>query len=237
MKSSFESRADAMAFAGAPAQETRRAGLGNTPGRKYKRRFPRRSRRGVSIWGIVLGLAVVAFFTLQLVNAFQGVLDNSRGQQVDNSVTQSATGIRRTFANASSFPTTAAQMNPIIYSNAPANLQNTDGSTPAAGIFFPWWNGASDLATLTATAGTPNTFTLSVSNLPSSVCETIAGGRIGLADVERVDIGPAGTTSAGSRVYSSARTVQQNANDAAKIPTRCGDGTLANRSVHIRFRG
>ncbi len=234
MRNSFETSAAAATFAGAAPQQTARAGLGQTLRGTGKRRFPRRSRRGVSIWGVVLGVAVVAFFALQIVGSFQGVMDNSRGQQVNTSVLQASTGIRRVYANASSFPTTAAQMNPIIYSNAPANLQNTSGSSSTAGIAFPWWGGS---ATLTATAGTADTFTLSVSNLPSSICETVAAAHIGLADIARVDIRGSGSNSATTRIYVNTRTDAQNATDAAKIGTRCGDGTLANRSVHIEFRG
>jgi len=202
------------------------------------RRFPRRSRRGISIWGVILGVAVVAFFTLRLVNAYQGVVDNTRGQEVSSTVVQASTAIRRVYANASSFPDDGGDMNPIIFSSAPKNLQNVDGSSSDDGITFPWWNEGGTAATLTATDGAANTFTLSASHLPSGVCETIAAAHIGLADVQRVDIrASSSSNSASTRVYSSGGNETQNNSDAAKIGDLCGNDTAANRAVHIRFRG
>ena len=178
---------------------------------------PRRRRRGISIFGVILGVGVAALVAAGLVTAYQGVITNTRSNTVASLVLTASTNVRRAFANVAAINGTGwqASINAIIYSSAPTNLQNVSGSTIANGITFPWWAGA----TLRATAAAADTFTLTVASPPSPVCEAVASRYVNVADVSALTVG--GTSVAGG----------------VNIGTECGDGTAANRSVAITFRG
>ena len=153
------------------AQKKRRTG---------RKPWPRRARRGVSIFGVVLGVAVAAIVATGLVAAYNGVTNNVRAGAVQNSYVSAVANVRRTFASATTFAGGADSINAIVYSSAPSNFQNTSGSTRATGITFPYWGGTSQLIASTTTAEhTADRFTLHLVNIPPAVCEAVGATFVG----------------------------------------------------------
>ncbi|MCY4288593.1 MAG: type 4 pilus major pilin [Aestuariivita sp.] len=198
------------------------AALGARAAPADSRSFPCRRRRGISIFGVILGVAVAAAASIGLVNAYQGVMNNVRGDAVASLVLQSSTSIRRAFANSSTFVGGGDSIEAIIYSSAPENLQNAAGSAATAGISFPWWAGA------TLGDGTPlnaASFTLALANVPPAVCENVAARYINTPDVQGVYI---------------AHGNPPNATGTAVTEVNVGSACAAadeTASVSIRFRG
>lgn len=158
-----------------------------------KRVFPRRSRRGISIFGVVLGVAVAALVTLGLVSAYQGVVTNTRAQAVLNTMLIMESTVRRTFANRPQFEAGPALQGAAI-SAVPTNSIQGSGATRV--IVTPWGGniliGAGNTPSATAPSGsTPaasnNRFYIVVTGLPEAACETIASAYLDRADVIGLD--------------------------------------------------
>ena len=125
-------------------------------------------------------MAVAALVTAGLVSAYNGVLTNVRAGEVRSTVISTVANVRRAFTNATTFAGGAASINATIYSSAPANFQNTSGSTRTAGVTFPYWGGTSQLiASATAAEQTADRFTLHLVNIPAEVCEAVGAVFVG----------------------------------------------------------
>ena len=230
MKSAFETQGAPMARAGAPAQDAASAGLGNTPGRNRKRRFPRRSRRGVSIWGIVLGLAVIAFFALQLVNAFQSTTTTARTQSVMTTLATMESAIRRAFASRPQFEANSA-VEGVARSAVPENAIRGTGSSRQ--IVTPWSSritaGAGpDVGTDTASA---NRFWILITDIPEAACEAIGAAYLDRADVFGLKVAPNPATM-GTGNTPTAAAIDDSIDD---INTNCNGGD--DDDIGIVFRG
>lgn len=145
-----------------------------------KHPFPPRSRRGVGLFQVILGVGVAGVVIAGSVVAYNGVITNIRAGNIQTAVVASAANVRRTFANATTFAGGEDSINGIIYSSSPSNMQNTSGSTRATGITFPWWGGTSKLmASATAAEHIADAFTLHLENVPPAVCETVGSAFVG----------------------------------------------------------
>ncbi|WP_419739493.1 type 4 pilus major pilin [Ruegeria sp.] len=130
---------------------------------------------------------MAALVTAGLVSAYQGVVLNVRAGSVQTTFIGAVANVRRAFASATTFAGGRASMNAIIYSSAPDNFRNTNGSARDAGITFPWWEGSSKLiASATAAEHSADLFTLHLENVPPAVCEAVGAAFIGNSSVEQI---------------------------------------------------
>lgn len=185
----------------------------------------------MSIFGVILGVAVAALVTAGLVTAYNGVLTNVRAGEVQNTVIATTANVRRGFTNATTFVGGAASINATIFSSAPANFQNTSGSTRAAGLTFPYWGGTSRLiASTTAAEHLADSFTLHLVNLPPAVCEAVGAVFVGDNSVAVMAI---------AETPLIATTTHHVAATGVNLAARCAAvGTADNLvDVKIQFRG
>ena len=232
MNSAFETQGVPMALAGAPAQGAASAGLGNRPGRNRKRRVPRRSRRGISIFPVILGVAIAALVTVGLVSAYQTTTTNTRTQAVLTTLATIESAIRRSHA---SLPQYEAQLTAGLLSVVPSNAV-TGGhaampgtSTDTRRVVTPWGGfiyagGGATVDNDGTGAASPNRFYVVVLGLPEQACETIAKSFLGNSGV--VSVAAEGTAATAA---TSAQTT------GAAIDAECDGGD--DDKVGIVFRG
>ena len=196
------------------------------------RRVPRRSRRGMSIFGVVLGVAIAAAVALGLVSAYQGVLTNTRTQATLNTLLIMDAGIRRSYA---SLPEFEANLTSGLWSAVPSNaIQLRDGTrtivTPWGGEIFA--GGGDTPKNNGAGTASGNRFYITVLNLPEEACETIGSSFLNRSDVVGLDVEGAGATA-----FTQVKTAAQiQAFDAvSEIDAECDGGD--DDKVAIVFRG
>ena len=209
------------AAAGTPAGPrggTERAG-GRMP-------VPRRSRRGISIFGVVLGVAVAAVVTLGLVSAYQGVVTSTRTQAVQNTLITMEAAIRRSFANRPQFEAGGA-LQGISVSAVPSNAIQGTGASRV--IVTPWGSNVTTGAgtTIGTDAASNNRFWILVSDVPEAACEAIGAAFLDRPDVVGVD--------ADGTWASMTSSVAQAHDTVAEINTSCDGGD--DDDVGIVFRG
>lgn len=147
--------------------------------------FPPRSRRAMSLFGVILGVGISAIVVAGLVAAYNGVTGSIRAGNIQSGVITAVTNIRRTYANATTFVGSQPSLNAIIYSSAPSNWQNVNASTSAAGITFPWWDGTAQF--VGSDVGlTTDRFALELHGIPDGICSSIFGPFVGDPSVTRM---------------------------------------------------
>lgn len=190
--------------------------------------FPRRSRRGISIFGVVLGVAVAAVVSLALVAAYQGVVTSTRSQATLNTLTVMEATIRRSFANRPEFEDGGA-LQGVSISAVPSNAIQGAGNN--RDIVTPWGSeittGAGDI--IGTDAASPNRFWILVSDVPEEACEAIGAAYLDRADVIGVDAD--GTWAAMTAAVAAAH------DTVDEINTSCDDTAGDIEDVGIVFRG
>jgi len=215
--------------AAAVTPDARRGGTERAEGRT---RIPRRTRRGISIFGVVLGVAVAAVVTLGLVSAYQGVVTSTRTQAVQNTLIVMEAAIRRAHAN---MPQYEAQLTAGLLSAVPSSaVQDGHGAMPGTSadtrrVVTPWggfiYAGGGATVDLDGTgANSPNRFYITVLGLPEAACETLAKAYLNNASV--VSVAAEGTAA------TAATTAQTT---GAAIDAECDGGD--DDKVGIVFRG
>ena len=191
---------------------------------RRKRPWPRRSRRGMGLPGMVLTLVMAAIILGATFVLFQGTNDNFRVQETVTRLGLAVSDIRRTYANQPQFD---AQLTPGLWSKMPSNaIQGTGNSRK---IVTPW--GGEILA---GGGNTPrangngsasgNRFFVVVLGLPEEACESIAASFLNDSGVVNVR---AKSTSGGN--------FNANTDTVATINAACdGDD---NDAVAVIFRG
>ena len=203
-----------------------------SPGGGAPRRLPRRARRGISIFGVILGVAVAAVVSLGLVSAYQGVVTSTRTQAVLNTLTVAEAAIRRAHAN---LPQYEAQLTAGLLSAVPSSsVQDGHGAMPGASsdtrrIVTPWggfiYAGGGGTVDLDGTGtATGNRFYITVLGLPEAACETVAKAYLNNPSV--VSVAAEGTAA------TAATTAQAT---GAAIDAECDGGD--DDKVGIVFRG
>ena len=194
--------------------------------------FPPRRKRAVSIFGVILGVAVSGIVIAGLVAAYNGVVTSVRAGNVQSAVLAAVGNVRSVMANATTFQDTGIvdSMHALIYSSAPSNMQNTAGSAPDEGIVFPWWEGDSTLegAAYSTTNYTEDEFSFLMQNIPSAVCEAVGGVFVEDPSVVTMMTAAAGTTPTAT-----------GAATEITLAARCAAGINTDDQVDIiiRFRG
>lgn len=149
-------------------------------------KIPPRAQRGISIFAVILGVAVTAFVALGLVSAFQGTVTNTRTQNVLNTLTIMETTIRTSFANRPQFEAGGA-LEGISISAVPANAIQGTGAT--RDIVTPWGGeittGAGNV--IGTDTASNNRFWIRVQDLPEAACERIGSAYLDRSDVIGVD--------------------------------------------------
>ena len=201
---------------------------------RTKPNIPRKKHRGVSIFGVILGVAVIAVVALGLVSAYQGVVTNTRTQAVLTTLSTMENAVRRNYANLPQFGgTLVAGLVGVVPTSA---IQDTGADRI---IVTPWGSrihagGGETVTQLNASTGTASNdrFYISVLGLPESACETIASAYLNRADVEDIFVKKDATAFAGGDA------VDDNPVTAAgTIQTECDGGNVNDDQVAIVFRG
>ena len=224
------------AFAGtAPATgcESKRHDAHATKTKPY---IPRKKHRGVSIFGVILGVAVIAVVALGLVSAYQGVVTNTRTQAVLTTLSTMENAVRRNYAN---LPQFGADLDDGLFGVVPTSAIQGTGSSRQ--IVTPWGSrihvgGGETEAQLNDSTGTADNghFYISVLNLPEAACEAIASAYLNRADVEAIYVKD------DTGAFVSADKVNADPVDAAgDIQDDCDgdDDNVNNDQVAIVFRG
>ena len=208
-----------------------------TQAARRKRPWPRRSRRGMGLPGMVLTLVMAAIILGATFVLFQGNNDNLRVQEAMTRAGLMESDIRRTYANQPQFD--AALTNGLL-SKMPSSAIQEDGSRTVNGI-----PGGDDRRIVTPWGGlmvagggdTPrpdgrgtasgNRFFIAILDLPEEACEAIAASFLNSSSV--VDVRTKGSSSGafgGGTVRGS----------VAAINTGCSSANDDN-AVAIVFRG
>ena len=149
-------------------------------------RYARKSRRGVSIFGVILGVAVTAIVILGLVSAYQTVVTSTRSQTVLSTIGTMENTIRRNYANVPQF---GANLQDGLYGAVPTT--SIQGTLNSRIIVTPWGGqmiagGGSNLGDLNSPDGrvhNSNFFITVGRPLPESACEAIATAHLNRSDV------------------------------------------------------
>ena len=201
---------------------------------RTKPSIPRKKRRGISIFGVILGVAIAAVVALGLVSAYQGVVTNTRTQAVLTTLSTMETAVRRNYANLPQFGGNLVEgLVGVVPTSA---IQGTGTSRE---IVTPWGSrihagGGDTVGQLNASTGTAdnNRFYVSVLGLPEAACEAIASAYLNRADVEDIFVKNAvAAFAAGDAVDDNPVTA------AGEIQTRCNGGNVNDDQVAIVFRG
>ena len=232
MSDPFRPETADMAITGGLPQGTNPGGPGKTGRGRNRRRFPRRAHRGISIFPVILGIAVAAVAISYLVSVYQGALTNTRTQTTLNTVLIMDTSIRRSYAN---LPQFEANLTGGLWSAVPASaIQGTGNNrrivTPWGGQIFA---GGGDAPGDNGTGSASNNrFYISILGLPEDACETIAAAFLNRSDVVGLDV--EGTAAASfTRVNTTAQI--QAFDTVSEINTACDGGD--DDKIGIVFRG
>ena len=206
------------------------------------RPWPRRNRRGVGVFGVILGIAVTAGAILGLIALYQGAVNNTRTQTTLNTALIMDTSIRRAYANLPQFEDelTAGLLSAVPSSSvqnghtaSPGGLPTGEGRrivTPWGGFMFA---GGGDTPDDDGSgAASPNRFYISILNLPETACEAIAAAFLNRPDVVGLVVEGAGGT-AFTQVNTA--TQIQAFDTVAEINDECNGGD--DDKVAIVFRG
>ena len=207
-----------------------------SPAARRKRPWPRRSRRGMGLPGMVLTLVMAAIILGATFVLFQGTNDNFRVQEAMTRAGLMESDIRRTYANQPQFD--AALTNGLLSKMPSSAIQ--EGNQSVAGIsgsekrriVTPWGGlmvaGGGDTPRPNG-GGTAsgNRFFIAILDLPEEACEAIAASFLNSSSV--VDVRTKGSSSSafgGGTVRGS----------VAAINTGCSSANDDN-AVAIVFRG
>ena len=198
-------------------------------------RVARRNRRGVSIFGVILGVAVTAIVILGLVSAYQTVVTSTRSQTALSTIGVMENTIRRNYAN---LPQFGGVLEPGLWGAVASTSVQGTGATRQ--IVTPWGGrivagGGSLVGNLHTTGGAAdnNTFFISVlSPLPEAACEAIATAHLNRSDVVRLHIANANPAVAFTGTGIS---LSNFVTAAGTIETTCVDNT--NNYLSVVYRG
>lgn len=143
----------------------------------------------MGIYGVMMGVAVVAVALLGMVSLFQGVMTSQRAQTVLNTMNTIETTTRRTFANLPNFEAGDALQN-IAISAVPTGAIQGGGNivTPWGGSIFVGAGNTPDVSLAAGSPGeSPNRFYIVVEDLPDAACETVASAYLNRSDVVGID--------------------------------------------------
>ena len=196
--------------------------------------IPRKKRRGISIFGVILGVAVAAVVALGLVSAYQGVVTNTRTQAVLTTLSTMETAVRRNYAN---LPQFGGNLVEGLVGVVPTSA--IQGTGTGREIVTPWGSrihagGGETVGQLNASTGSAsnNRFYISVLGLPEAACEAIASAYLNRADVEDIYVKEDSTAfAAGDAVSDNPVTA------AGTIQTECDGGNVNDDQVAVVFRG
>ena len=179
----------------------------------------------MGIYGVMMGVAIVAVALLGMVGLFQGVMTSQRTQSVMHTLSVMETTIRRSYANQPNFD---ANLTPGVWSHVPRGA--IQGTGTGRTVVTPWGGGifAGGGATVdldgTGSTTPANRFYITILGLPEAACETI--GKAYLNNSSVVSVAAEGTAG-------TAPTTPQTT--AADIDTECDGGD--DDAVGIVFRG
>ena len=190
--------------------------------------WPRRRRRGLSLPGTILAVAIAAVAAGGVVAAGVSVQTNVRAQQAQQLLTTIESKIRETYATLPQFD---ADMTDVALSSMPASAIQTQSGSDV--IVTPWGG----LITVGggATAGTGaasgDRFWIAVAGLPAAACERIAQAYLNTNTVVGIEV--LGTT---TDSYSSMATAANTEafDTVAEIVAECDGGS--DDQVGIVFR-
>ena len=172
-------------------------------------------RRAISIFGVILGVAVAAVVTAGLVGVFGATTESVETGQQQTALIAQENAIVTAYASAREYE--AGGIQGIAYAATPESLQSADGST----INTPWggtvtWDaGPLDGA---AAADADDEFSVIITDLPQTACIRIAGSAISRDDVTLVRIG-----TAVAYATAEAAGTNENVDNVAEIENECLD--------------
>lgn len=158
----------------------------------------------MGIYGVMMGVAIVAVALLGMVSLFQGVMTSQRTQTVMNTLTVMESSIRRAHANLPGYENelTAGLLSQVPSSSVQDGYTAMPGaSTDTRRIVTPWggfiYAGGGDTVDLDGTgSASPNRFYITVLNLPEASCESIAKAYLNNSSVVSVAAEGAAATAA-----------------------------------------
>ncbi|MDE0694939.1 MAG: type 4 pilus major pilin [Boseongicola sp.] len=186
-----------------------------------KRRLPRRRRRGLTMWEMMLVVAVMAFVVVGVVALYNVASTSVRILRVQSVLATAEETIRRAY---SSQPQYEANMTQVLWSAMPTTAiqgtgANRDIVTPWGGeIFAGGGNTPDDDGTGTASN---NRFYITVLGLPEAACERLATSYLNRSDVVGLDVEGAAAT-AFTQVNTAAQIALFDA--VSEIETECDGG-------------
>ena len=207
-------------------------------------RVARKKRRGVSIFGVILGVAVTAIVILGLVSAYQTVVTSTRSQTALSTIGTMENTIRRNYAN---LPQFGGTLEPGLWGAvASTSVQGTGTSRE---IVTPWGSrivagGGDTVGNLHTTGGTADNdkFFISVLRpLPEAACEAIATAHLNRSDVIQIYVENDSATTltafvAADLVYDeTSTTLNGMVASAGRIEVSCEDDT--NNVLSVIYRG
>lgn len=163
-------------------------------GRASPRKRRQRRRRGLTMWEMMLVVAIIAFVIVGAVGLYLVGSTSIRTQRVQTVLATAEQVIRRSYA---SQPQYEANMTQVLWSAMPSHsIQGTGTSrdivTPWGGeIFAGGGNTPDDDGTGTASN---NRFYVTVLGLPEAACERIAAAYLNRSDVVGIDVEGAAAT-------------------------------------------
>ena len=166
-------------------------------------RVARRNRRGVSIFGVILGVAVTAIVILGLVSAYQTVVTSTRSQTTLSTIGTMENTIRRNYAN---LPQFGGALEAGLYGAVPST--SVQGTGTNRRIVTPWGSqiiagGGNGVATLNSPGGAASNdnFFITVGRpLPEAACEAIATAHLNRSDVAQLYIENDDTAATGTAI-------------------------------------
>ena len=183
----------------------------------------------MGIYGVMMGVAIVAVALLGMVSLFQGVVTSQRTQTVMNTITVMETTIRRSFANRPEFEANGA-LQGISISAVPTTAIRGTGAGRV--IVTPWGGNITTGAGATIGADATNSrnrFWILVADIPEEACETIGAAHLDRRDVMGVDANGSYAETTGTPTGTQ--------DDVGAINTACDSDGDDDDAVGIVFRG
>lgn len=159
-----------------------------------RRRLPRRLRRGLTMWEMMLVIAAAAFVIVGVVALFNIGSTSLRIQRVQSVLSTAESTIRRSYA---SQPQYEANMTQVLWSAMPTTAIQGTGTT--RDIVTPWGGeisaGGGDTPDDDGTGtASNNRFYITVLGLPEAACERLASAYLNRSDVVGLDVEGAAAT-------------------------------------------
>ena len=205
-----------------PSQAERADLRGPGPDHTGRKPWPRRARRGVGIFQVILGLAVGAIVIAGAVGLYSSTTGSIRAQAVQTTVAALEAEIRKAFANQREY--TDEDYEDFVAPRMPSSAIR--GAAGSEEIITPWGGEitASGGTTIGADNDSPDRFWIRIDELPRDACIAVAETFLDRRDVWGLD--PDGTFAA---------MATQPTVTLTTIETACDDAN--DNDIGIVFRG